>query len=51
MFSLPPSLLCPAGLKRHAVTLFEGGRVGGDAVMSELIDELWQSYEAGQVGA
>ncbi|GAX73682.1 hypothetical protein CEUSTIGMA_g1133.t1 [Chlamydomonas eustigma] len=36
------------GLKRHSVTLFEGGRVGGDAVMSELIDELWQSYEAGQ---
>ena len=39
----------PAGLKRHSVTLFEGGRVAGEAVMAELLDELWQSYEAGQV--
>ena len=32
------------------MTLFEGGRVAGEAVMAELLDELWQSYEAGQVG-
>ena len=37
------------GLKRHSVTLFEGGRVAGEAIMAELLDELWQSYEAGQV--
>ena len=37
-----------SGLKRHSVTLFEGGRVAGEAVMAELLDELWQSYEAGQ---
>lgn len=36
------------GLKRHSVTLFEGGRVSGDDVMSELITELWVSYQAGQ---
>eukprot|EP00878_Enallax_costatus_P018277 GHUV01019234.1.p1 GENE.GHUV01019234.1~~GHUV01019234.1.p1 ORF type:complete len:436 (+),score=146.98 GHUV01019234.1:202-1509(+) len=36
------------GLKRHSVTLFEGGRVGGAAVMDELITELAASAEAGQ---
>lgn len=36
------------GLKRHSVTLFEGGRVAGEAVIKELIAELWVSYEAGQ---
>ncbi len=36
-----------AGLKRHSVTLFEGGRVAGDDVMRELVDELWASYAAG----
>eukprot|EP00798_Chlamydomonas_sp_ICE-L_P005845 gene5845-6131_t len=36
------------GLKRHSVTLFEGGRVSGEEVMKELISELWVSYAAGQ---
>ena len=36
------------GLKLHAVTLFEGGRVAGAAVMSELVSELWASFEGGQ---
>ncbi len=31
------------------MTLFEGGRVAGEAVMAEFLSELWQSYEAGQV--
>ena len=39
----------PTGLKRHSVTLFEGGRVSGEVVMKELISELWVSYKAGQV--
>lgn len=38
---------CPSGLKRHSVTLFEGGRVGGAAVMDELITELAASAQAG----
>jgi hypothetical protein len=38
-----------APLKRHAVSLFEGGRVSGADVVAELIRELWASYEAGQV--
>jgi hypothetical protein len=37
------------GLKRHAVSLFEAGRVSGAEVVAELIRELWASYEAGQV--
>ena len=50
MHKSPWYLLAPApGLKRHSVTLFEGGRVAGDAVMAELMAELWQSYEQGQV--
>ncbi|GLC36568.1 hypothetical protein PLESTM_000461100 [Pleodorina starrii] len=36
------------GLKRHSVTLFEGGRVAGEEVMQELVSELWSSYAAGQ---
>uniref|UniRef100_A0A383VSL6 FAM91 C-terminal domain-containing protein n=1 Tax=Tetradesmus obliquus TaxID=3088 RepID=A0A383VSL6_TETOB len=36
------------GLKRHSVTLFEGGRVGGAAVMDELITELAASAAAGE---
>ncbi|KAF8055757.1 Fam91a1 [Scenedesmus sp. PABB004] len=36
------------GLKRHSVTLFEGGRVGGAGVMDELITELAASAEAGR---
>ncbi|KAG1655890.1 hypothetical protein FOA52_006088 [Chlamydomonas sp. UWO 241] len=36
------------GLKRHSVTLFEAGRVSGESVMTELVRELWESYEAGQ---
>ncbi|MEW5307506.1 MAG: hypothetical protein WDW36_009896, partial [Sanguina aurantia] len=36
------------GLKRHSVTLFEGGRVGGEDIISELISELWTSHAAGQ---
>lgn len=48
--ALPVTTPAPApGLKRHSVTLFEGGRVAGDAVMAELMAELWQSYEQGQV--
>jgi hypothetical protein len=39
---------CCSGLKRHAVTLFEGGRVAGEALMSEVTSELWASYAAGQ---
>jgi hypothetical protein len=35
------------GLKRHAVTLFEGGRVSGEAVVSELTAELWASHAEG----
>lgn len=38
------------GLKRHAVSLFEAGRVSGSEVVSELLRELWASYEAGKVG-
>jgi F0F1-type ATP synthase beta subunit len=43
-------LLLPvlSGLKRHSVTLFEGGRVGGAAVMDELITELAASAAAGE---
>jgi hypothetical protein len=37
-----------AGLKRHSVTLFEGGRVGGAAVIDELITELAASAAAGE---
>lgn len=40
-------LLLLAGLKRHSVTLFEGGRVGGAAVIDELISELAASAAAG----
>ncbi|GIM16671.1 hypothetical protein Vretimale_19263 [Volvox reticuliferus] len=36
------------GLKRHSVTLFEGGRVAGEEVMQEMVSELWSSYAAGQ---
>ncbi|KAG2449449.1 hypothetical protein HYH02_005596 [Chlamydomonas schloesseri] len=36
------------GLKRHSVTLFEGGRVAGEEVVKEMIAELWASYAAGQ---
>ncbi len=36
------------GLKRHSVSLFEGGRVSGAEVMAEMVRELWASYEAGQ---
>lgn len=36
------------GLKRHAVTLFEGGRVAGDATVAELTAELWASWAEGQ---
>ncbi|GBF94849.1 hypothetical protein Rsub_08021 [Raphidocelis subcapitata] len=36
------------GLKRHAVSLFEAGRVSGGEVVSELLRELWASYEAGK---
>lgn len=39
------------GLKRHSVSLFEGGRVSGAEVMAEMVRELWASYEAGQVRA
>ncbi len=38
----------PPGLKRHAVTLFEGGRVAGESLISEVAAELWASYAAGQ---
>lgn len=38
----------PAGLKRHSVTLFEGGRVAGEEVVKEMISELWASYAAGE---
>ncbi|KAK9836344.1 hypothetical protein WJX81_007135 [Elliptochloris bilobata] len=34
------------GLKRHAVTLFEGGRVAGAEVVAELVRELEASAEA-----
>ncbi|KAF5832134.1 FAM91 N-terminus-domain-containing protein [Dunaliella salina] len=37
------------GLKRHAVTLFEGGRVAGEGVMAEMVQELWSSFAAGQM--
>ena len=33
------------GIKRHAVTLFEGGRVAGDEVISHLISELRTSAD------
>lgn len=36
-----------SGLKRHAVTLFEGGRVIGEALVAEVTAELWASYAAG----
>ncbi|KXZ46985.1 hypothetical protein GPECTOR_39g479 [Gonium pectorale] len=36
------------GLKRHAVTLFEGGRVAGEEVIRELLQELWASCAASQ---
>ncbi|KAG2497046.1 hypothetical protein HYH03_005046 [Edaphochlamys debaryana] len=35
------------GLKRHSVTLFEGGRVAGEEVMRELVQELRASAAAG----
>lgn len=37
----------PVGLKRHSVSLFEGGRVSGEAVVDELITELQASAAAG----
>lgn len=43
----PPAPLSLSGLKRHSVSLFEGGRVSGPAVMDELIGELAASAEAG----
>eukprot|EP00775_Hariotina_reticulata_P005967 gene5967-6206_t len=36
------------GLKRHSVTLFEGGRVAGAEVMEELVEELAASAAAAQ---
>ena len=36
------------GLKRHSVTLFEGGRISGDELIEELIAELWVTYTMGQ---
>ena len=39
--------MCPPGLKRHSVSLFEGGRVSGEAVVDELIVELQASAAAG----
>jgi hypothetical protein len=36
------------GLKRHSVTLFEGGRISGDELIEELIAELWVTYTIGQ---
>jgi len=38
-----------AGLKRHAVTLFEGGRVAGEGVTLEMVNELWSSFAEGQM--
>lgn len=37
--------LLALGIKRHAVTLFEGGRVAGDEVISHLISELRMSAD------
>ena len=36
------------GLKRHSVSLFEGGRVSGAGVVDEMVRELWASHEAGR---
>jgi hypothetical protein len=44
----PHTVCCITGLKRHSVTLFEGGRVGGAAVIDELITELAASAAAGE---
>jgi hypothetical protein len=37
------------GLKRHSVSLFEGGRVSGASVVDELITELQASAAAGAI--
>lgn len=35
-----------AGVKRHAVTLFEGGKVAGEEVIADLISELKSSISS-----
>lgn len=43
---MKPHIPTTSGVKRHAVTLFEGGKVAGEEVIADLISELKSSLSS-----